>query len=83
MNKSQKGKALRVVSSLVEEALEEVSSLFEARGGISQSDLDVIRVILWDHLNSALKEGQDDSHGLKLKINFLERLLKKKEDVDE
>lgn len=74
-DKQTRGKKLRVISKLVERAIEDLSTIFENKNGLSQRDLDVVRAILWTHLEEALVEGFNDTHGLKMKIQFLEGLL--------
>lgn len=79
-DKRQKGKKLRIISKLVEQAIEELSIVFDNKAGLSQKDLDIVRAILWNHLDDALSQGYDDTHGLQIKIQFLETLLKKREN---
>jgi hypothetical protein len=45
---------------------------------LNEDKADLLREILWRNLEHAFYEGSSESHGLELKIEFLEKLLQDK-----
>ena len=60
--------------------MEEVEQIFYTSevGKLNEDKADLLREILWRNLEHAFYEGSSESHGLELKIEFLEKLLQDK-----
>jgi hypothetical protein len=87
----EEGKKIRVLTEVIDLLMKEVEEIFYSAetAHLSEEKLDLLREILWRNLEHAFYEGSSETHGLELKIEFLEKLLQdkrqkdKKEDVDE
>jgi hypothetical protein len=74
------GRKIRALTEVINLLMEEVEQIFYTSevGKLNQDKADLLREILWRNLERAFYEGSSESHGLELKIEFLEKLLQDK-----
>ena len=74
------GRKIHALTEVINLLMEEVEQIFYTSevGKLNEDKADLLREILWRNLEHAFYEGSSESHGLELKIEFLEKLLQDK-----
>ena len=74
------GRKIHALTGVINLLMEEVEQIFYTSevGKLNEEKTDLLREILWRNLEHAFYEGSSESHGLELKIEFLEKLLQDK-----
>lgn len=83
--REKEGRKIRALTSVIDLLMKEVEDLFLSTelGSLPESKADILREILWRNLDHAFREGENEAHGLELKIQFLEKLLEERRKKDE
>lgn len=83
--REREGRKIRALTSVIDLLMQEVEELFLSTEmkSLPEAKADILREILWRNLDHAFREGENETHGLELKIQFLERLLEDRRKKDE